>query len=280
MATLTSQNGWPVLRDRPPAVPVPGTDVSLTVRPGDVAVVLVEVARRFDDEVEDIDTADHPPDRAPDIAGGAPSELRDDWGWAYRSVRGQTTGFSNHASATAIDLNATQHPRGVKGTFTSAQERAVRAILADLEDPVTGKPVVRWGEDYTTTVDGMHFEINADAAAVRRVADRIRAERRDLLEDLVTTPQERADLIADIAKAVLQTPQVLFPYAKTLYDDADGRMSLFDATQHAAAQAKAGNAAAVGARAEAAAAKAGQASLQQQVAELRALVEALKPPTP
>jgi hypothetical protein len=158
-----SQNGWTVLEEPPPSVTVPGTDVRLTIRPGDVTVVLLEVARRFHKEVEP-------------ITGG----VRDDWGWAYRPIRGKTTGFSNHASATAIDLNATQHPRGVEGTFTAAEKRAVRRILADLVDERTDEPVVRWGEDYTTTVDGMHFEINADAGAVARVATRIRDEDDDM----------------------------------------------------------------------------------------------------
>ncbi len=149
-----SQNGWTVLEQAPPSVTVPGTDVRLTIRPGDVATVLTEVARRFHAEVEEID-----------------SGIRDDWGWAYRPIRGQESGFSNHASGTAIDLNATQHPRGVRNTFTAREERAVREILADLRDPRTGRRVVRWGEDYSTTVDGMHFEIDADAAAVARVAN-------------------------------------------------------------------------------------------------------------
>jgi hypothetical protein len=121
------------------------------------------VARRFHEEVEP-------------ITGG----IRDDWGWAYRPIRGRTTGFSNHASATAIDLNATKHPRGAEGTFTAAEKRAVRRILADLVDERTGESVVRWGEDFSTTVDGMHFEINADAGAVDRVANRIKDEDDDM----------------------------------------------------------------------------------------------------
>jgi hypothetical protein len=152
-----SQNGWTVLESAPPAVTVPGTNVRLTMRPGDVSQVLSEVARRFHSEVEPIDEG-----------------IRDDWGWAYRPIRGEQSGFSNHASGTAIDLNATQHPRGVKNTFTAAQKRAVRRILASTRDERTGREVVRWGEDFSTTVDGMHFEINADAEAVSRVARRFR----------------------------------------------------------------------------------------------------------
>ena len=187
-----SQNGWTVLKEPPPSVTVPGTDVRLTIRPGDVAVVLLEVARRFHEEVEPIDRG-----------------VRDDWGWAYRPIRGKTTGFSNHASATAIDLNATQHPRGVKGTFTAAQKRAVHAILADLVDESTGEHVVRWGEDYTTTVDGMHFEINADAAPVARVAARIRDEDDDMkaLDKIRLGPS---------SKRVLNQPDGIITYEEML----------------------------------------------------------------
>jgi D-alanyl-D-alanine carboxypeptidase-like protein len=164
----TSQNGWTVLTTAPPAVTVPGTNVRLTVRPGDVATVLIEVARRFHSEVES-------------LTGG----VADDWGWAYRPVRGQTSGFSNHASGTAIDLNATQHPRGVRNTFTAAEKAATRRILAAMRDDRIDRSVVRWGEDYSTTIDGMHFEINADSAAVARVADRIRNGSED--EDMKAT---------------------------------------------------------------------------------------------
>ncbi len=148
----TSQNGWPVFTS--------GSDPGLTaipkvigrVRKGDVAVIMAYIVDRFDREVEDVDAG------------------RDDWGYAYRAIRGQTSGYSNHASATAIDLNATQHPRGVRNTFTAAQKRKVHAMLEDLEG------VVRWGEDYTLgQIDGMHFEIDAGPAAVKRVADKIRS---------------------------------------------------------------------------------------------------------
>lgn len=163
MATLTSQNGWTVLEDPPPiAELVPGI-LRLRVRPGDVETVLGYVARRFHAEVERLDL----------VVTEDPGF--DDWGWNFRLVRDSTTNYSNHASATAIDLNATRHPRGVTGTYSSAQRAAVRRILAVLKDEPTGDVVVRWGEDYTTTIDGMHFEINAGAAAVSRVADKIRA---------------------------------------------------------------------------------------------------------
>jgi hypothetical protein len=164
---MKSANGWTVLETPPPPVEIPGTGIRLRIRAGDVATVLAHLASRFHVEVEalDLDVRESPG--------------YDDWGWAYRPIRGQATGFSNHASATAIDLNATRHPRGRRRTFTATQKAAVRRILDDLRDPLTRMPVVRWGEDYTTVVDGMHFEINADAAAVARVAAAIRSRHGD-----------------------------------------------------------------------------------------------------
>lgn len=182
-----SQNGWTVLENRPPYIQVPGTDTRIAVRPGNAAIVLIEVARRFNSEVEPLD-------------GG----IRDEWGWAYRPIRGKETGFSNHASATAIDLNATKHPRGVKNTFSAKKKKAVRAILEDFVDPVTGACVIRWGEDYTTTIDGMHFEINADAKAVARVVTELREKNLDLLEKLMAlSAAERAAFLDDLARELV-----------------------------------------------------------------------------
>lgn len=164
---MLSSNGWLVYKTPPPRLLIPGTDIRISVRPGDVATVLLEVASRFHREVESLALP----------VGEDPGY--DEWGWAYRPVRGQQFGFSNHASATAIDLNATRHPRGVKGTFTRADRRAVRRILASTLDSVTHREVVRWGETYAGTVDGMHFEINASPAAVARVAKRIRVKHAD-----------------------------------------------------------------------------------------------------
>lgn len=162
-----SQNGYPALAEPPPPHTIPGTDIKVRVRAGDVATVLLEVARRFHTEVERLDLV--AVDRGTVVPG-------DDWGWAYRPVRGQTTGLSNHASGCALDLNATVHPRGVRGTFSRKQLAAMRRILAATLDPGTGREVVRCGEWFTTTIDPMHWEINASQAAVSRVAARIRAK--------------------------------------------------------------------------------------------------------
>ncbi|WP_146251994.1 M15 family metallopeptidase [Xylanimonas oleitrophica] len=145
----TSQNGWTVHPTSDVLVPLRW--ITGRVLPGDVHTVFDYLCRRFDAEVEPI---------------------RQDWswGWAYRAIRGQTSGYSNHASATAIDLNAPAHPLGADPmrTFGAAKVAAIRSILADLDG------VVRWGGNYTGRKDAMHFEINADARRVAAVAARIR----------------------------------------------------------------------------------------------------------
>lgn len=143
----TSQNGWSVYASSSSLTPL--SWITGRVRPGDVHTIFDYLCRRFDAEVENI------------IVGHS-------WGWAYRAVRGQSSGYSNHASGTAIDLNAPAHPLGKRGTFSADQVRRIHAILADLDG------VVRWGGDYSGRADEMHFEINANSASVAAVAKRLR----------------------------------------------------------------------------------------------------------
>ena len=119
------------------------------MRKGDVATVLSYVANRFHSEVE-------------------PLKWPGNWGYAERKIRGGSS-LSNHASGTAIDLNAPAHDLGARGTFSAKQVRALRRIRNDCGG------VIRWGGDYRGRKDEMHFEINAGTAAVARVAKAIRA---------------------------------------------------------------------------------------------------------
>ncbi len=118
---------------------IPGTTVRVAVRNGPAGDLLLYAAARWDREVEDIDQ-------------GA-----DDWGYAERPIRGGTE-LSNHASGTAIDLNATRHPLGQNPSlsFTAEQRTAIRHILADC------RGALRWGGDYSGRKDGMHLEVVAD----------------------------------------------------------------------------------------------------------------------
>lgn len=148
MAVYRSQNGWSA-NDRSviASYQLPGGRVAL--RKGDVSVVLLWVANRFHETVE--------PLRWPGV-----------WGYAERAIRGSSSTLSNHASGTALDLNAPTHVLGKRGTFSTLDVRAIRAILSYCEG------VVRWGGDYTGRADEMHFEIVGNGAAVRRIADKIR----------------------------------------------------------------------------------------------------------
>lgn len=213
-----SSNGWPALSEPPPSQTIPGTDIKVRVRPGDVATVLLEVARRFHAEVERLDLV--AVDRGKVVPG-------DEWGWAYRPIRGQTAGLSNHAAGCALDLNATLHPRGAKGTFTRKQKAAMRRILAATFDPASERNVVRWGEDYSTVVDGQHVEINASAAAVARVAARIRAKNAQPVKPKpapVPPPMEEEDDMKSDEKLPLGN------WARAVTRDADGEMSVGELT--------------------------------------------------
>lgn len=143
--TLKSSNGWPANKD--PAVigvksyPVPGTGIKIRVAEK-VAPLLVALCADFHKLVEPINEGS-----------------LDDWGYAFRPIRGQTETLSNHSSATAVDLNSNSHPLGKRETFTMEQETIVRQIAA--------KYGCRWGGDYKNRADEMHFEINLTPKQVK-----------------------------------------------------------------------------------------------------------------
>lgn len=152
MTAVVSQNGWSANdRSKIRSYTIPGTTTRVALRAGDCSVVLLDFLAWFNKNIESID--------------GGPL---DDWGYAERPIRGLLTVLSNHASGTAVDVNAILHALGHSGTFTAAQTAKIRAKLREYHG------VIRWGGDYTGRPDEMHFEINAGAAAVRREADRIR----------------------------------------------------------------------------------------------------------
>jgi hypothetical protein len=149
-----SQNGWPASPDlKRRKLIVAGVEfVGGIVDNDDVSTVLGYVAEQFHQRVE--------PLRNPGC-----------WGFFYRANRNDATSLSNHSSGTAIDVNAPKHPNGVATarTYSRSQVAEVHKILAEVDN------VVRWGGDYTKTVDAMHLEINGSAAAVAKVAARLRA---------------------------------------------------------------------------------------------------------
>ena len=146
---------------------IPGTDRTIRLKRGDAGWLLVHFAAWFDKHVEDIEAGQ-----------------LDDWGYAERPIRGSSTTLSNHASGTAMDLNATRHPMGVRGTFTPAQAAAIRAQLRTYDG------CIRWGGDYTGRPDEMHFEINRPPADVSALARRLRTAPE---EDAMPAPRDWTD---------------------------------------------------------------------------------------
>jgi len=144
----TSQNGY---KSRDPDLVAKYTivrDVKIVLRKGDVSVVLLHFARWYDKNIEPLTKAD---------TGG----------YNPRVIPGSKID-SNHASGTAEDLRWNKHPLGKKNTFTAEQKSKINKQLAFYEG------VIRWGENYKGTVDGMHYEINKPPADVTRIANKIR----------------------------------------------------------------------------------------------------------
>jgi hypothetical protein len=146
----TSYNGWPASPDKAAidiqpfgdryGYPFPGG-----VRGGDVNTVLGYVAMQLHQRVE------------PAISGWL-------WGYTYRANVNNPSVLSCHASGTAFDFNAPNHPNSASGTFTNAQVGEIYAILSEC------RGAVQWGGDYTGTPDEMHFEIIVSAAALAPIA--------------------------------------------------------------------------------------------------------------
>jgi D-alanyl-D-alanine carboxypeptidase len=145
-----SYNGWPASSNKaainivpfgdPYGLPFPGG-----VRDGDVKKVLGYVCTQLHYRVEKC------------VSGW-------DWGYSYRANVNNPSTLSCHASGTAVDYNAPNHPNGVYGTWTAEQKATVYDILAEVGG------AVQWGEDYTGTIDGMHFEIIVDADYLAEIA--------------------------------------------------------------------------------------------------------------
>lgn len=176
-----SQNGWTAYADTSNFTRFTAAGRGWWAANADVAVVAAEFIERFNATVE---------------AVVRPGEQLDDWSYANRLVRGSTTAVSNHGSATAWDLNATRHPRGVRGTFTAAQAAQMRRIRNEITD-AAGSPVLRLGMDFTTTVDDMHVEINANATRVKQAANKIRARHQEDDGMATITPAQFAELLAE-----------------------------------------------------------------------------------
>jgi hypothetical protein len=184
---LHSENGWPVLGHTDLRW-FTAAGVRFAAANADVATIGQYLIERFHSEVEP-------------ITGG----IHDDWSFAVRNVRGSTTIISNHSSATAWDLNAVRHPRRATGTFTAAEIRRLRNILADITDD-SGDHVIRWGGDFKTVVDAMHLEIHAGGRSVHQAAEKIRAARAAQEDDVKDS--DKADIAREVVRLLSATANI------------------------------------------------------------------------
>jgi hypothetical protein len=151
---LTSYNGYPASKDPNEigikSYPVTGTDLRLRCAES-VGPLLAAFAAEFHNLIEPIDKG-----------------ALDDWGYCFRMVRGTTDKLSNHASGTAIDLNATRHALGKIGTFPAEKVPMIRALAK--------KYGLKWGGDYKNRKDEMHFEIEVSATKAKDLITKLGLE--------------------------------------------------------------------------------------------------------
>ena len=145
LCPMLSYNGYPASKDpdeiKIKSYPVRGTDRKLRCAES-VGPLLAAFAAEFHELIEPIDEGTF-----------------DDWGYAFRMVRGSTDRLSCHSSGTAIDLNATKHPLGKAGTFPAEKIPMLRALAK--------KYGLKWGGDFKSRPDDMHFEVEISAAKAK-----------------------------------------------------------------------------------------------------------------
>lgn len=177
-----SQNGWPVVGkaacDQGPFL---GVTFPNGILAGDVATIARWQLARY-------------------VALVEPLKAGTCWGWFDRAIRGATT-KSNHASATAWDINADKYPLGAQpeDVMSAAKIKACRQIVNE------SGGVLRWGGNYSGRKDVMHWEINVGRTTAASFAARIRAGDAPGQEEHVDAKD--AQLFVDtLLNTVLDTP--------------------------------------------------------------------------
>ena len=168
MAVVYSQNGYSANdRTQCTTYTVSNSGRRMLLRKGSPGELLAHMVRWFDKNIRDIDPG-----------------IMDDWSYAERPVRGSTDVLSNHASGTAADVDATKWPLGVEPTayLTAVEIAKIRAHLKLYEG------CIRWGGDYISRKDPMHFEINRNQTACDLVWSKI--QRLEATTAVTPTPVE------------------------------------------------------------------------------------------
>ena len=155
--SMLSQNGWPVLAPQHTHLwVIPDTSRHLRLAGGPAGFVLTHLALWFHEVIEQLDAGPW-----------------DEWAYAVRPVTGSSSVMSNHSSGTAVDLNAATHPYGQRDTFGPQNRTRIRTRLERVYDGA-----IRWGGDYKTTPDDMHFEIATGRDSIAALAARLRNSHR------------------------------------------------------------------------------------------------------
>jgi len=149
MTVLFSQNGWVASADKSVIhvknFQVPGANRHFSCAET-AAPILINFAAEYHKLVELIDVGTY-----------------DDWGYNFAVIPNQKD-YSNHASGTALDINATKHQwKAATSGFTPEKETII--------DGLCTKYGIRWGWRYKYGFkDPMHFEIvETPATTVLRI---------------------------------------------------------------------------------------------------------------
>jgi hypothetical protein len=149
-----SQNRWPVLGSQSSrlhswVIPSRTGAFKIRMRNGSAGFLLAYFALWYSEKIERVF-----------------GHVLDDWGYANRPIR-DGVATSNHASGTAMDLNAMQHPLGKVRTGIFSRRTKVDAVHEKLRKM---HGVIRWGGDYHNRKDEMHYEIVQNITSCEREA--------------------------------------------------------------------------------------------------------------
>lgn len=155
---MQSQNGFPALSPGASQLHkwvVPGTDRYFMLRYGAAGFLLCHMILYYHEKIQPLNLKGQP---------------WDEWGYAYRAVRSDSD-LSNHASGTAVDLNATLYPIGrmLMAAWRKVKIRVRLRLYAGC---------IRWGGNYSGRKDEMHFEINKPLSTCEKVAIRLMGTKR------------------------------------------------------------------------------------------------------
>lgn len=140
-----TENGWPACGpDQLDRSNVPGTTLALPLQRGIPSKIMKAFAADINQYVESLNNS---------------RGYADEGGWTPTN----SVATSNHLGGTAMDLNWSDHPLGVKDggwggsdIIPGNQVPAVRELLAWYEG------MIFWGNDWSSPIDSMHFQMGYD----------------------------------------------------------------------------------------------------------------------